>query len=84
MHKLHILHNEFAQNELKFWYKSLAGLSDMNLNIIFKFFSDVRTSQAYRLRIYLRHQGILVEPLKLMGRVGMDALPYHMSSGDLL
>jgi hypothetical protein len=41
MHQLHILYYEFAQNELKFWYKSLLRLSDMNLNIVFKFLSDV-------------------------------------------
>jgi hypothetical protein len=59
MHQLHILHYEFDQNELKFWYKSLLRLSDMYFNIFFKFLSDVRKSQAYRHRIYLRHLGIL-------------------------
>ncbi len=78
-----MLHYEFAQNELKFWYKSLLQFSDMNLNIVFKLLSDVWKSQAYQHRIYLRHLGILVKPPKLMGRVGMDALPYRMSSGEL-
>jgi hypothetical protein len=30
----------------------------------------------------LRHLGILRKSPKLMRRVGMDALPYRMSSGD--
>ncbi len=48
MHQLHILHYEFAQKELKVWYKSLLQLSGMNLNIVFKFLSDVRKTQAYQ------------------------------------
>jgi hypothetical protein len=34
------------------------------------------------IRISLRHLGILRKSPKLMSRVGMDALPYRMSSGD--
>ncbi len=82
MHQLHILHYEFAQNELKVWYKSLLRLSGMNLNFVFKFLSDVRKSQAYRHRIVSQASGHSDSSPKLMGRGGMDALPYRMSSGD--
>jgi hypothetical protein len=34
MHQLHILNYEFAQNELKVWYKSL--LICLNLNLVFQ------------------------------------------------
>ena len=54
----------------------------MNLNIVLKFLSDVRKSQAYRHRILSQASGHSDSSPKLMGRGGMDALPYRMSSGD--
>jgi hypothetical protein len=82
MHQLHIAHYEFAQNELKVWYKSLLRLSGINLNFVFKFLSDVRKSQAYRHRILSQASRHSESSPKLMGRAGMDTLPYRMSSGD--
>jgi hypothetical protein len=54
----------------------------MNLNVVFKFLSDVRKSQAYRHRILSQASRHSEGSPKIMGRVGMDALPYRMSSGD--
>jgi hypothetical protein len=54
----------------------------MNLNFVFKFLSDVRKSQAYRHRILSQASRHSESSPKLMGRVGMNALPYCMSSGD--
>jgi hypothetical protein len=54
----------------------------MNLNFVFKFLSDIRKSQAYRHRILSQASRHSEGSPKLMGRVGMDALPYSMSPGD--
>jgi hypothetical protein len=75
MHQLHILHYEFAQNELKVWYKSLLRLSSM---ISISSSNSYQTSENLRpigIEFYLRHLGTLkVVPNSW---AGLEWMPFH-------